>query len=670
MKKISLKNSILAFCTFVVMGIVSVIPVFAQSDDDTRFPQYTITSLLTEQSEREEVIMSYDSVIRVQEDASLDVTENITVNARNEKIDHGIYRDFPTVYKSDYGFMARVSFDVIEVTRDGTPENYWTETLKNGTRVFIGDKEKSVSRGIHTYSIRYKTNKQVGNFEESDELYYNITGNGWDFPIRKATAQIILPKVYAENELKVLGYTGAQGADGKHYETSIERRANETVINFTTTRGLDSREGLTAVVQWPKGLITFPDDYNGFKRIFKDNLGAMFALPFAILIFIFYYRIWSKYGRDPERQAIVPTFYPPEDISPAATRYITTESVDDKALVSSLVNLSVAGYIRIEEIEEKKLIFSSKSYKLTKLKETLPESEEEKLIMEALFPGTETVHLLGKEYNAPFATMKKDFIANLVERFKESHFIDNTKYIFYGVLLSILALLLVLAMNHVATLSRFFANFPSYMVVCVLAGIGFVIFRVSFDLKSVTRYVVRGISGLWAVLVIIVANSISDDFSLPVIAAIVLLMFTNGIFSYLLKARTKDGAALYYKLEGFKMYLSTAESDDLILMNKEIPDTFEIYQKYLPFALAFDVETKWTSRFEKVIEQAKLEGTYDASPLAASGLNSLASTAGASSFTNTLSSYVSSASTVPGSSSGGSGGSSGGGGGGGGGGGW
>ena len=125
------------------------------------------------------------------------------------------------------------------------------------------------------------------------------------------------------------------------------------------------------------------------------------------------------------------------------------------------------------------------------------------------------------------------------------------------------------------------------------------------------------------------------------------------------------------KIEGFKQYLSVAEKDRLSLLNPP-EKTPRLFERYLPYALALDVEQEWCEQFSHVLENASRDdggyrpGWYAGTTWRPGSMSGLASSLGTS-----LSGAISSASTSPGSSSGsGGGGSSGGGGGGGGGGGW
>jgi len=145
----------------------------------------------------------------------------------------------------------------------------------------------------------------------------------------------------------------------------------------------------------------------------------------------------------------------------------------------------------------------------------------------------------------------------------------------------------------------------------------------------------------------------------------------NIAFYHWLKAPTMAGRKILDEIEGFRLYLDVAEKDEMNLHNppKKTPDLFEIY---LPFALALDVEQRWAERFASLFAGMEEQGEHH-HPGWYSGhhwhhqhLGDFSSALGGS-----LSSAISSSSTAPGSSSGsGGGGSSGGGGGGGGGGGW
>jgi uncharacterized membrane protein YgcG len=160
--------------------------------------------------------------------------------------------------------------------------------------------------------------------------------------------------------------------------------------------------------------------------------------------------------------------------------------------------------------------------------------------------------------------------------------------------------------------------------------------------------------------------------SLWMVPILLALIGTNVVFYDLLKRPTLAGQRLRDEIEGFKMYLRTAEGDEIRRLQAPKP-TAELFERYLPYALALGVENDWAERFADVLERAGEGGEpgyapnwYHGADFRSLGVGGLTSSVGSS-----LAGAVSSTSTAPGSSSGGGGGgSSGGGGGGGGGGGW
>jgi uncharacterized membrane protein len=155
------------------------------------------------------------------------------------------------------------------------------------------------------------------------------------------------------------------------------------------------------------------------------------------------------------------------------------------------------------------------------------------------------------------------------------------------------------------------------------------------------------------------------------ISYLVLTMALHGLFALLMRAPTPAGRLVMDEIDGFKMYLDTAEQDRLDRMRS--PElTPEVFEAFLPYAYALSVENNWCQRFAREMpEQVRQQtgyhpGWYSGRFHGINALNHLGDDFGSS-----FSSAISSASSPPGSSSGsGGGGSSGGGGGGGGGGGW
>ena len=293
-----------------------------------------------------ERVLSFDSILAVQPDGSLNVTENIRVRAEGINIRRGIYRDFPTHYRDRYGNSVVVDFKLLYVERDGHLEPSFTERLSNGVRINTGNDDFLAVPAEYTYSIHYKTNRQLGFFPDHDELYWNVTGLGWNFPIDAASATVTLPSPVPSERLKLDAYTGSFGAQGRDFQAGSE---DYGVAAFKTTRGLGPNEGLTIVVGFPKGVIAEPTGMQRFGWFLRDNGGVLVALVGLVLIALFYVWNWTQFGRDPNPGPIFPRYEPPQGFCPGELRMLRRMSNDKLSFSADVVDMAVRGYLDIHE---------------------------------------------------------------------------------------------------------------------------------------------------------------------------------------------------------------------------------------------------------------------------------------------------------------------------------
>ena len=621
----------------------------------------------------DERITSFQSKIQINTDGSLDVTETISVIAQNQNINRGIFRDFPTDYRDRNGNRYRVSFDIVEVLRNGQIEPYRIENQGNGKRVYIGQSDVIIDRGPHTYTITYKTDRQLGFFQDFDELYWNVTGNGWAFRIEKARVEINLP--IGARLLEFDGYTGPQGAQGRDW------RAAGIVTNpitFETTRALSPNEGFTIVVSWPKGIVTEPTELEKAQALLNDNKSLGLGLAGLLGVFGYYAAMWNRHGRDPEGGTIFPRLKPPAGVSPGAARFVWKMGYDRKSYTAAVVNLAVKGAITIEE--------NGGTFILRKTENDVGSTlgPGEKVIYKKLL-GSRSSITLDNAKHATFQSSISSFREKLSNEFEFNHFVRNSKLFYIGAGLS----------AAVVLLSAFFTSGPGLPIVLFMSlwlsiwtiGVLALFQKVKTAWADVFN---RGRSKFFSVPSAIGITLFATPFFLGelfgigiVIGAtsieyaliLVLLGTLNTVFFNLLKAPTRAGRDLMDEIEGFRQYLSVAEQDrlDQLMTPKKTPELFE---KFLPYAIALDVENEWGQQFAGVLDAASNAengrgGHYQPRWYSGSSWNRVGSSGFGSALGSSLGSSIASSATAPGSSSGGGGGgSSGGGGGGGGGGGW
>lgn len=603
----------------------------------------------------QERIISYDTLISIQEDASVIITETIEVVSTGNQIKRGIFRDFPTSYKDEYGNRVRVDFHLLSVLRDGNPDNYKAEALSNGTRIYIGKENVFLPPGTYTYEITYKVKRVLGFFPEHDELYWNITGNSWDFPIEHVSALIILPPG-ATSKISTDGFTGLQGSQGKDFEAVI----HEGAVQFNSTRSFSPQEGLTVVVGWPKGHVAQPTTQAKLFWFFQDNQGALVALAGLVLILVYFLYAWTRVGKDPRKGIIIPRYTPPEGVSPAAMRYVRRMGYDNKVFTAAIINLAVQGKLNILE--------EGKSFVLVKTPAELsPGSPEEDAVYSCLFARREQISLVNTNH-----TIISKAIQTCRDLLKKDchgkYFHTNTMWLFPGVIASLAFIGLGFLLSKGNAGGLFAAVWLSIWSIGTFMLIKQVRANWNQGKKGASLamgcfsipFVAGWFLGLWVLL-----SSGGAVFSI-LLAAIISL---NIVFARLLKAPTYAGRRLLDEIEGFKLFLEVAEKD--YLQWAAAPErTPELFEKYLPHALALDVDQQWAEKFSAILAASSAQGDYHPVWYQGRSYTAFSATSFAGNLSGSLGNAITSSGVAPGSSSGFSGGSSGGGGGGGGGGGW
>src|ERR1041385_1893086 len=372
-----------------------------------------------------ERISSFDSRITVNTDGSMQVVETVVVESAGIAIVHGIYRDFPTRYTDRAGNHYSVLFDITGVRRDGNSEPYHTENLSNGIRVYFGSSSYDLPAGTHSYQFSYRTNRQLGFFRDHDELYWNVTGNAWKFPIDAATATVLLPANVRNLVTSLGGYTGYAGEKGQTYTASRDAQSDPTF----RAQNLAPQQGLSIVVTWPKGLIAEPTAEQKRAWFIADNKSLIFGVAGWIVVLLYYVMIWGMVGRDPARGTIVPLYEPPDNMSPAAMRFLERMGFDEKAFTAAVMGLAAKGYLTIEQD-------ASKTYKLVRRKNATDQnsdlSADEKSLARILFEDGSPLVLKNKNHES-LSRARKAVENNLHATIETTSFRTNARYLWPGI---------------------------------------------------------------------------------------------------------------------------------------------------------------------------------------------------------------------------------------------
>lgn len=542
-----------------------------------------------------EVILSYHSDIQVAADGELTVAETITVNAEGRDIRRGIFRDFPLTMEDDEGRTVRVGFEVLSVTRDGEPENWRTESITGGIRIYTGSEDVFLDRGEHTYVITYRTDRQIRYFDDHDELYWNVTGNGWSFRIEQASARVTLPE--GARITDTVAYTGPRGAA----DTDVTMRVRDNSAVFATTRPLAPNEGLTIVVGIEKGVIAPPSADDLRSWWFRDNINAILGFGGLALVALYYARNWLRVGRDPAGGIVVPRWDPPEGLSPALVNYVDNKGFSGAgwtALSASALDLAVKGYVTLDDLKNSIIIRRTDKVPA----KPLPAGQAA-LLKDIGGPGEELV--IDKENGTRVQTVGSNFRAAIEKEHRGRYYRSNAGYVTGGVVLSLVVLGALLLFGNVEPDLLFILAVPVFFAAVfgrVAVKIGRGLRRGGSLLSKIVSIVLVGVFGFIAISVIsgvllVALTEFTADTHWPALVAVGGIVLINVIFFFLMGAPTPLGRRRMDEIEGLRIYLTLAEKDRMNMRGapEMSPQHFETL---LPYAVALGVEKPWSRTFE------------------------------------------------------------------------
>jgi uncharacterized membrane protein YgcG len=464
-----------------------------------------------------------------------------TVSPRFEGAWNGIERLIPIEYRTPQGFNYSLLLDRVSVTDEqGTPLTFESSRERHYRNFRIWI--PGATDATRTFVLKYLVRNGLKFFEDHDELYWNVTGDEWDVPIEQASVRIILPP--QTTGVRAQAFTGAYGAREQAATVTIAGSG----IEMTMTRPLGFREGLTAVVGWDTGFVTAPTALDRTRMALVSN----WPLGIPLLIFGLMYRLWSTRGRDPRLRPIAVMYEPPDRLTPAEVGTLVDERPDTRDITATLVDLAVRGYLRITERKAEHLfgLWSSLDYLFHRIK---PQQEWaalpafERLLLEAVFKDSEGDEVL---------------LSALENRFYQS---------LPGIHDAIF--------NSLQT-RHYYGQRPDRVKQGYLAG-------------GITLGVVLTI-GLLA---------LADRWGMAPLTALAAGLLAGVIvvgFGRIMPARTQQGTKALEGVLGFEEFLTRVEADRFDRLIK----TPELFEKFLPYAMALGVEQNWARAFESIVMTA------------------------------------------------------------------
>jgi hypothetical protein len=479
-------------------------------------------------------VSSFQDNIVVSQDGSAVVTERITLVFEGEF--HGIHRTIPIEYPGPNGTNYELFLQVTSVTDGSGGKLKYDSSISDGARnlkIYIPD-AVDATRSVE---IIYRVRNGTRFFDSHDEFYWNVTGNDWPVPIDHASATVRFPPS-AAGSLRAQAFTGVYGSKQRDASSEVDGAQ----VQFETTSSLPMRGGLTIDIYLPQDILKEPHALTKFFWFLGGN-PLVFLPP---VTFVGMLVVWWYKGRDPDPGiSVAPMYEPPSGISPAEAGTLLDDSIHPRDITSTIVDLAVRGYIKIEETAEKVLIFTHKDYVFHLLKpreQWEPDlAPHERVMLENVFAGGSDTRLssLNNRFYTAVPVIRADIMSALKK--KGIYLLDPQSANGYS-LGAAVAILAPFAILQYLGWANFF-NSVLLLVVCIpLAAL------------------------IW------------------------------WLFARVMTAKTVKGGRVRVAVLGFQEFMNRVDGERLKIMP---PTTFE---KFLPYAMALGVEHHWAQAFAGIVK--------------------------------------------------------------------
>src|ERR1700693_6192795 len=485
-------------------------------------------------------IENFDAHIVVASNGTIDVTETIRAHFIGSNW-HGLYRSIPVEYVTPQGLNYTLFLDVKGVT-DGSGRRLKFDSSRVRHYRELTIYIPNADNSVQTISIEYTISDAIKFFEDHDELYWNVTGDEWDVPIQSAHAKIILPA--GASSIRATAFTGVYGSRAKDAEMDVAGNG----VEVQTTAPLPYHGGLTVAVAIDKGAIQEPTAVDLFVRFLRSNWPLF--LPVVVFCLMFY--LWWTRGRDPRLRPIAAQYEPPNQLTPGEAGTLVDNSANMRDITASIVDLAVRGYLVIEEVQKERVLglMHEKDYNFILQKDRSQWSAlkaHEQALLDGFFTmGTagETISMdsLQNRFYKTLPVMRSGIFDSLVSQGFYRRRPDSVRFAYIG---------------------------PGVVVSALIIWGGGALGR-AMGIAPVPFIIGGIVSGL------IICG-----------------------FGWFMPAHTEQGTRALEGVLGFEDFLNHVEADRF---NRTIK-TPQMFEKFLPFAMAFGVEKNWSKAFDGIMTQ-------------------------------------------------------------------
>ena len=540
-----------------------------------------------------EAIKKYDVSIQINKNGTLTVNEVIDYEFDNA-LRHGIYRDIPLRSKKSGTDIYKSHVKMNSVKRNGEPENYTSDTSYEGVSYRVGSADRYVDSGINKYEFNYTIYNAVFEKDGIYQVYFNPIGQFWNVPIESADVSISFENngPVGENEVQQLEvYTGEYGETGKNY-TIVQESG---IIKIKTNEVLEPRNGLSFRLNLKTDKIS-PTWLDRLEVLYYAD-PLVIAGPVIILMLAIYgFITWFLFGRDPAGKAVIPEFNIPKDISPMYAAYIKGVRDPKEMLTIGMLSLLSKDYVTAEDKEGNG---KNVKYRLVKDTERNPElSPEEKALLCVLSDDEKNIF---KNEQGLYDAAKK-ILGTLETRYNKKIYIDNNLFKYPFILGIIMVFIIGMGIQNIAGSIIDGMGFIIPIIIIFFSSLTIVlsILKRAFSQNTLLSMLIR--------LMVVMCIGIMTQMTGFIITVIIFVMYS--IYSKLIGKYTNEGIRHKEYLDGMKMYIKTAEANQIMKFN-DVDELVGYFKGILPYAVALGVKNEAIKLMQKTIKLYNFdENTY------------------------------------------------------------
>jgi len=511
----------------------------------------------------------FDVDIEVMHDGTFTVAEHQQIRFTSGTF-HGGYRNIP-INNFDYIDDWAIKDDagnVYALTNSSSEDPYTFTVDQQSGQYVINWYFPGISNTTQTYTLSYQVHGGLRFYEKGDQVWWKAIYRDRSFPVLDGKVRVIVPDGATIQQWSA--YINDADARGSATATLLE--GNQAIV-YELQRRLDAGEELEVRVEFTPGIVdgTAPAwqaaaDAAAAQRAqqiaFQNRWGppTTLALCAFALLFLFggpalVYLLWYRRGRDkPVTQVAEYLPEPPSPLAPGMAGTLLDERVDMEDIIATLVDLARRKAISITEVKEEGFLRTGTDFTYRRERTDVPMMEYETKLLDAVF---------GQSDQRDLSDLKNKFYTKL-DGIKRAMYDEVVKEGYFP-------------RNPDSVRSQF--GCLGMALLAVAALVGFTMFAIFSSLSDYGFAPAVGL-GITAIALIVVAQY--------------------------MPRKTDKGSEEAARWQAFKTYLRKIDK------YSNIEEQKEIWDRYLPYAIAFGIDREYMDKFAQV--DAPIPGWYFPSP--------------------------------------------------------